>query len=386
GVWVLIWGALALAVWSVVAGPLSDLSWSKQSVADAITTWAGGSLLVVVLAFLVTRFLPKVVPSLVTPSFVDVVRYLDTSPRSYEVRHEIRKGMVDLLTRLHDGRYDRIVVVAHSLGAYIAYDGITTLWAQTNTRKIANNVEPPDGLEDVEDQASKLAEGLSDPAAYQQAQRALWTGLREQGNPWLITDFVSVGTPMYFADRLFTKNRADFDERVRRLDLPTCPPQREKSDQPPNNVHGKDVWFSYVSGTGEFRDRSLHHAAPFAVVRWTNMWFPTRLGFFGDWFGGSLSPLFGPGVRDIQILGNKLARLAPGFAHALYFDHADDTTASSVTTHLRTALDLASTSWVGPTANYPTVKLMDPVQRQLDKIDRRLDAIEELLEADASQT
>ena len=29
----------------------------------------------------------------------------------------------------------------------------------------------------------------------------------------LITDFVSLGSPMYFADRLSTKNRADFAAR-----------------------------------------------------------------------------------------------------------------------------------------------------------------------------
>lgn len=66
-----------------------------------------------------------------TSSFVDVVRYLDTSPRSYEARRAIRGGMVELLRASQDdGPYSRVVVVAHSLGAYIAYDAITSLWTE----------------------------------------------------------------------------------------------------------------------------------------------------------------------------------------------------------------------------------------------------------------
>ena len=66
-----------------------------------------------------------------TTSFVDVARYLDTAPHSYAARRAIRGGLVDLLHALHDGRYSRIVIVAHSLGAYIAYDALTSFWAET---------------------------------------------------------------------------------------------------------------------------------------------------------------------------------------------------------------------------------------------------------------
>jgi hypothetical protein len=36
-----------------------------------------------------------------TASFVDVVRYIDTSPRSYGVRRDIRKGLIVMLQALH---------------------------------------------------------------------------------------------------------------------------------------------------------------------------------------------------------------------------------------------------------------------------------------------
>jgi hypothetical protein len=34
------------------------------------------------------------------------------------------------------------------------------------------------------------------------------------------------------------------------------------------------------------RGRELHRAAPFAVVRWTNIYDPAKLVFFGDIIGG----------------------------------------------------------------------------------------------------
>jgi hypothetical protein len=58
-----------------------------------------------------------------------------------------------------DGRYSRIVVIAHGVGTYISYDALTVLWA--------------------------------DP--------------RRQGNPWRITDFVTVGSPMALADFLIAR-------------------------------------------------------------------------------------------------------------------------------------------------------------------------------------
>ena len=46
---------------------------------------------------------------------------------------------------------------------------------------------------------------------------------------------------------------------------------------------------------------ALHHGAPFACTRWTNLYFPAALGFFGDLVGGPLSGVFGQGVRDVAV-------------------------------------------------------------------------------------
>jgi hypothetical protein len=202
----------------------------------------------------------------------------------------------------------------------------------------------PAGLAELERAASALhGDGAGDGEAaletFRTAQRNLWLGLRRQGNPWLITDFISLGSPMYFADRIYTKNRKEFDQRVRRSEFPTCPPQPELADY--NNINHNRLWYSYKNGSV----RSLHHAAPFAVVRWTNLWFPAGLGFFGDWFGGPLAPLFGPGIKDLAVKGNRPRRWFPALAHAQYFK-LSQVDPASVRYLLRDAMDLASSGWL----------------------------------------
>lgn len=272
----------------------------------------------------------------VTASFVDVVRYLDKSPRSYEVRRDIRKGMGDLLQCLHDsGRYSRVVVVAHSLGAYIAYDAVTWLWPQMCA--LHQGPPPPGqpqteltGLRPLQAAARGLAghpvevEKLSeaqqnDLDTFRDLQFALWKAVRLQGNPWLVTDLVTVGTPMYFADLLYTHNREDFDQLVKNSELPMCPPR--SGDQTVEGLE-KDVGSRY--GFKNKGREVLIHGAPFAVVRWTNLYFPAEKSWRGDWFGGPLRPLFGAGIVDRPILGNLPGRRAPALAHARYFSYPDD--------------------------------------------------------------
>ena len=74
----------------------------------------------------ITQVLSVLLYSPLTTSFIDVARYLDPWMRSYAARRAIRGGLVDLVHDLHDeGRYTRIIVVAHGVGTYIAYDALT---------------------------------------------------------------------------------------------------------------------------------------------------------------------------------------------------------------------------------------------------------------------
>ena len=67
------------------------------------------------------------------------------------------------------------------------------------------------------------------------------------------------------------------------------------------------------------RDRFIrvpHHAAVFAPVRWTNLFFPPRLTLWGDLVSGALAPVFGPGIRDVPLTTRQRAGL---LSHTLYW-------------------------------------------------------------------
>jgi hypothetical protein len=242
------------------------------------------SAVVLVFWFGLYRMAAKALVNSTTTSLVDAARYLDPSPFSYAARRAIRGGLADLLHALHDGRYSRIVVVAHGVGTYIAYDALTASWA--------------------------------DP--------------RRQENNWRITDFVTIGAPMALADFLIARpglfsgfkksdgamRRELFEGLVRRGVLVLCPPPSETL--PVDTSH-----------------------SPFAVTRWTNLWFPvTRGSLHGDWFGGALAPLFGPGIRDIAVRGNEPERFRRGSAHTEYFRHPERDDEGDIAWHLRETLAL----------------------------------------------
>jgi hypothetical protein len=49
--------------------------------------------------------------------------------------------------------------------------------------------------------------------------------------------------------------------------------------------------------------RTYHHAAPFAVTRWTNLYFKSGVGgLAGDIVAGPVAPLFGPLARAHALL------------------------------------------------------------------------------------
>ncbi|MFT4744252.1 MAG: hypothetical protein ACI9AD_000091 [Nitriliruptoraceae bacterium] len=296
------------------------------SATDVVTVIAGTGILGTIVSFAVTRLLPRPL----TGSFVDVVRYLDPSPRSHVVRRDIRRGAVAMLRELND-EYDRVIVVAHSLGSYIAYDAIRQLWGERDD-DYAGDPPPSDGMPVVADGLDQ-AEAASIPLrgdgsppsdddldAFRSAQRQLSAGLRDDGHTWRISDLVTLGSPMYFADQLYTRDRAGFDRKVTHHEFPTCPPvddypswqQRAGAATEPDRARR----WTYVRGGR----RVLYDAAPFAVVRWTNMWFPARLYVFGDFFGGALAPLFGRGIKDVRITSGGPRRLVPGAAHSFYFE------------------------------------------------------------------
>jgi len=63
----------------------------------------------------------------------------------------------------------------------------------------------------------------------------------------------------------------------------------------------------------------LHHAAPFAPVRWTNIYDPATLVFFGDVIGGPLRPIFGPAIIDVDLKALRGGHQSWTFTHTKYW-------------------------------------------------------------------
>jgi len=343
-VWLIVWLVALLTLIVAIAIVVAGVKFEEFTLSGVLTALLGQTVIVTLLV--------KVAGQLgdaVTKSFVDVVRYLDRSPRSYNVRRQIRKGMVELLTDIHDrGTYTRVVVVAHSLGAFIAYDAITWLWPEMcklhegpirgggpeklpglhELHELARQVDEHPTTQLTDEQKTRLDD-------FRRQQFELWRTLRKRGNPWLITDLITVGTPMYFADLLYTRDRASFEDLVKRAELPQCPPkagdQMVEGDQKPA---GRRYGFNNKG------HEVLIHGAPFAVVRWSNLYFPAEDSWHGDWFGGPLRPLFGRGIEDLPVLGNLPGRLAPGIAHARYFTFPESDGPDDMPTVLQKRLQL----------------------------------------------
>ena len=283
----------------------------------------------------------------------DAAVYLSPSPPNIEARQKIRASGLALLDKVvSSGRYDRIVFVGHSLGSVIGYDILTFAW-QRHTEEVRSRISAgwkqgtyparaTTALRNAE-QIAKTIRDTHDPnpgqvselaATWRLATRAVDDEQRANGDGWLVTDFVTLGSPLTHGALLLAKDRLDFERRARERELPHCPPVRE--------LNGK---FSFEHRGNDDQDRPQHavvlnHAAIFAVVGWTNLYFPCRYVFKGDLVGGPIGPLFWPGIRDIAVATKTWGGW---LAHTHYWERnaADTDLATAPVIRLREALDLA---------------------------------------------
>ena len=257
----------------------------------------------------------------------DAARYLSPTPANVAVRQAIRSAAIDLLEGLHDDptwrRYHRIILVGHSLGSVIGYDALTHLWQRRH--------HPPEtqplkcGEQPILDKYERIRK---DPTSMiekpRELQSALWREQRDVGIQWKITDFVTLGSPLAHAGFLMAANEDDLKERLRQREYPSCPPQANDAR---DRQYGKSLL------TTKTRCKLLHHAAPFACTRWTNLYFDR------DFIGGRIDDL-GP-IDDLGLIDdlghwidNKLVPPDGLFPHTRYWRDKKKVTA------LLAALDL----------------------------------------------
>jgi hypothetical protein len=277
-VWWTVWIAALLTGFVVVSFlPTVDVEANARWL-----SFAGATVLAVVSGFMIN-------------SLGDAARYLWPHPANVAVRDRIRSSGVDLLDALHgSGRYHRLIVVGHSLGSVIAHDIVSEYWISTHQRH-------KDPVTVHNTQAAALADLVASKSPRpgdddKGSQWSVWCEMRANTQPWLITDLITAGSPLTHAPLLLAASKEELNGMFDRKELAACPPRP-----------GDDIWYDgkYIDQLGNKRSfRYLRHNAPFAVTRWTNLYFPVRFGFFGDLVGGPLAGVFGSWVEDRPVAWN----------------------------------------------------------------------------------
>jgi pimeloyl-ACP methyl ester carboxylesterase len=304
-VWILFW----ISVLLVFAGGLGYL----------LGFWDFGRLLpfFAAVGLVVTWAWRLVGNGAVINSLGDAARYLTPRPSNIKNRQAIRTAAVDLLDALHQsGEFDRVIVVGHSLGSVIAYDAITYYWIRVHASHLhlaRPFFRPIRKLE-------RCIGSLENVDKVQRLQFIAWKWSRRNGQPWLVTDLITLGSPLAHGDFLMARRPHLFDEAKAHRKLPTCPPVTETE---------KKTGFKRITFEVPYADRIdgtdktftvLHHAAPFSITRWTNLYFPSRLrgdpvgGPVGGPVDGPLKGQFGPWVKDVPLTPPK-----GGFVHTYYW-------------------------------------------------------------------
>jgi hypothetical protein len=245
----------------------------------------------------------------------DAGRYLDPVPGNIAERQAIREEGVKLLKNLHEsGKYDRIIVVGHSLGSVIGYDLVRLLWNEYyktfDKEKFYLLTQSPDKqiLLDIScsEEAAKNLDGTNETLnVFQQAQTKSYEYLKAIGHKWLITDLVTIGSPLAHAGHLFAQKNGLFEKMKTQREYPTCPPiihDSNKSNIPPAET------FNFDKVTHPLSIRLFNHSSPFATTKWTNIYYDK------DFIGGPLQDKYGAGIRDIMVTTKDL------LCHIKYWD------------------------------------------------------------------
>jgi len=256
----------------------------------------------------------------------DAARYLTPKPGNIINRQQIRKEGLELLRKLHGEmkpgapktpKYDRIVIVSHSLGSVIAYDLLTSLWASYHDEFSSLNEGHQNKLQEMQELVKQFdkkgpSEKLTEQelSTFQNLQSALLEASKAAGNPWRISDLITLGSPLSHAQLLLAKGKDGLQQFQKERMFPTCPPALEPQK---TLSYNKD----FDLGTGKMTQVKVpHHAALFGLTRWTNCWFKN------DLVGGPMQDSFGIGIRDIELISKTHKRI-PFLSHTHYLNRQE---------------------------------------------------------------
>jgi len=253
----------------------------------------------------------------------DVARYLSPAPGNIKLRQSIRADGMQLLKKIHEsGEYERVIVVGHSLGSVIAYDILKHLWQDYYKDYRQPKASNQAALAKLEKTGEDLRKGINGVTLddYMKAQIDLWKEMRGLGNPWLVTDLITAGSPLTHAAMLLADDEADLRARQRQRDLPTNPPEPEveQTKKEERRSYSYLVWDGY-GPRQNIKLKAVHHGGLYALTRWTNLYYPALWGIFGDLVGGPLAHWFGPGIRDIPVGSGTRLRDRTLLAHVSYW-------------------------------------------------------------------
>ncbi|SFQ99991.1 hypothetical protein [Poseidonocella sedimentorum] len=319
--WVLLWIIVLLsaflAAW--VAFPqFKEWVAGWLPVDDGFAEFWGGWIVTAVLLVIFT-----LMRSILLNRFGDVARYVMATPSNVARRQEIRENGVGLLKRLIDsGEYERIVVAAHSLGTIVALDILNHCFALYNKSFDPEKIGPQPERAKLE-QMVRIELGLEEGegpedflAAYQAQQRKAQKELNEQGHPWTVTDFITMGSPLTHSEFLIARDHAELREMQQRRVLPSCPPVLEYDAKT-----GFRHWTYRSQVVGDVGNRyeaeaprCPHHSAVFGYTCWTNFYSPHSFVVKGDLISGPVARPFAldrgdksvSGVRDLPVLNEGL--------------------------------------------------------------------------------
>ncbi|WP_374631142.1 hypothetical protein [Ferrovibrio sp.] len=240
-----------------------------------------------------------------------------------------------LLETLHSGEYKRVVIVSHSLGTILALDLLSYFWAtKAQARTVSEESTDFDALCQLEKAAANIVRENPNKDSleeFYQAQRNLSDHLAASNRPlearWLITDLITLGSPLCHAELLLAYDKADLKHRMASREIPESPPFRESAD--PKVIKRARETGKLPIAAPEEKTRlmcfpnsdttwQLHHAAPFSAVRWTNIYDESKWIWRGDIISGPLGATLGPAIIDINIADHQ-KHISWIFTHRKYW-------------------------------------------------------------------